>query len=168
MDVFFIDTNPMISEYRNSQWNAWNKHILEEDWRQGLDELDRRLSKSTSRIKFVVGHHPTRSNGDHGPNVDLIEHLEPVLQSYGVTAYFSGHDHDLEHLKGPDMKFHQIVSGAGSDCTRGFHGTQDAVFQYPWSGFTSVLVNGEGGTPSVTVRFHTVENGMEPLYEVVL
>lgn len=166
VDVFFIDTNPMISEYRNADWNPWNKNILEaEDWRESLDTLDRRLSESDALVKLVVGHHPTRSNGDHGPNLDLVEHLEPILNSHGVVAYFSGHDHDMEHLKTDDMQFHQIVSGAGSDCTRGFHSTDSSLWQYAWSGFTTVEVQG-GATPKVVVRFYTVSGGSEqPVYE---
>jgi tartrate-resistant acid phosphatase type 5 len=169
VDIFFVDTNPMISEYRNSELSPWNKHILEAgDWRESLDELNHRLSASGAQVKLVVGHHPTRSNGDHGPNVDLVEHLEPVLNANGVAAYFSGHDHDLEHLKAEDMRFHQVVSGAGSDCTRGFHGTESSVFQYAWSGFTMVTVDG-GSTPKVAVRFYTVEHGGEkPAHEFVV
>ena len=171
VDVFFIDTNPFISEYRNSEWNPWNKNILTaEDWRESLETLDRRLSESDAPVKLVVGHHPTRSNGDHGPNLDLVEHLEPVLNAHSVAAYFSGHDHDLEQLKTEDMRFHQVVSGAGSDCTRGFHATESSVWQYPWSGFATVTAETKGdkgeGQPVVTVRFFTLDHGSEqPAYQ---
>lgn len=157
LDVFFIDTNPWIDEYRNTEWSPWNKNILlAEDWRESLSTLDQRLSESKALVKIVVGHHPTRSNGDHGPNVELVEHLEPVLNEHRVQIYFSGHDHNLEHLKTGDMGFHQVVSGAGSDCTRGFHGTDSSVFQYPWSGFVAATVHGDG---TVDVQFFTVEKG---------
>jgi tartrate-resistant acid phosphatase type 5 len=143
---------------------------MAEDWRETLSALERRLSESDAPVKLVVGHHPTRSNGDHGPNLDLVEHLEPVLNSHGVSAYFSGHDHDLEHLKTDDMNFHQVVSGGGSDCTRGFHATDSSVWQYPWSGFAAVTVekNTENAekAASVTVRFYTVKDGGgKPAYE---
>jgi tartrate-resistant acid phosphatase type 5 len=170
LDVFFIDTSPMIMEYRNDdQWNEWNKYkggVLEQDWKQALEDLDNSLARSTSKVKIVCGHHPPRSNGDHGMNMDLIEHLEPVLESNGVSVYFSGHDHDLEHLKGSDTNYHTVVSGAGSDCSRGFHGSQDTVFQYPWSGFVGVSVEEvEGKEPMITTRFYTIEHGTNPVYE---
>ena len=40
--------------------------------------------------QLAVGHHPTYSNGEHGNNTDLVQHLEPLLWRYGVAAYFVG------------------------------------------------------------------------------
>ena len=162
LDVFFLDTNPWIEEYRDTKWSPWNVNILQaEDWRESLNTLDRRLAESEALVKIVVGHHPIRSNGDHGHNLDLVQNLEPLLNNHGVRVYFSGHDHDLEHLKTEDMGFHQVVSGAGSDCTRGFHGTDSSVFQYPWSGFVSATVRHDA---TVHVQFFTAQNGSSPVH----
>lgn len=43
-----------------------------------------------SALQLAVGHHPTYSNGDHGNNQDLIDHLEPLFWRYNVSAYFVG------------------------------------------------------------------------------
>lgn len=43
-----------------------------------------------SALQLAVGHHPTYSNGDHGNNQDLIDHLEPLFWRYNVAAYFVG------------------------------------------------------------------------------
>jgi hypothetical protein len=51
-----------------------------------------------------------------------------------MQAWFAGHDHSLEHLYVPDANYHVIVSGAGSKCDRRFAGTQDSLYQWPWSG----------------------------------
>lgn len=96
--------------------------------------------------------------------MDLVEHLEPLLNEHGVKVYFSGHDHDLEHLKTEDMGFHQVVSGAGSDCARGLHGTDSSVWQYTSQGFVIARVNDDG---TVSVRFFTVENGKHPAHEFI-
>ena len=34
----------------------------------------------------MVGHHPPRSNGHHGNNSELMQHLEPLLLRYGVQV----------------------------------------------------------------------------------
>ena len=41
-------------------------------------------------VQLAVGHHPTYSNGEHGNNTDLIQHVEPLLLQYNVAAYFVG------------------------------------------------------------------------------
>ncbi len=43
-----------------------------------------------------------------------IQDLEPLLRKYGVRAYFSGHEHCLEHLHVPGEPTHYFVSGGGS------------------------------------------------------
>ena len=36
------------------------------------------------------------SAGSHGNNLCLLARLKPLMEKYGVTAYFSGHDHNLQ------------------------------------------------------------------------
>jgi hypothetical protein len=36
--------------------------------------------------------------GHHGPTDILVERLNPMLLKYKDAAYFSGHDHDMQHL----------------------------------------------------------------------
>ena len=50
------------------------------------------------RSHYIImgGHHPILSAGAHGNNPCLIAKLKPLMQKYGVTAYFSGHDHNLQ------------------------------------------------------------------------
>lgn len=44
----------------------------------------------------VAGHHPIFSSSSHGNTKCLIQRLKPLLEKYLVTAYFSGHDHNLQ------------------------------------------------------------------------
>ena len=59
----------------------------------------------------MVGHHPPRSNGKHGNNPELVDKLEPLIERYGVQAFFAGHDHDLEHLTPGGLSYHIFVTG---------------------------------------------------------
>ena len=74
--------------------------------------LDSTLDASTARWEVVVGHHPIYSAGEHGDDAYLQEKLAPVLVRHGVAAYLSGHDHNLQHLRGGGLD--QFVSGAGA------------------------------------------------------
>jgi len=75
--------------------------------------LDSALAASVARWKIVFGHHPPFSNGAHGNNKRLIKELVPILEKHGVTALFSGHDHDLQALR-PVNGVRYFVSGGGA------------------------------------------------------
>ena len=62
-----------------------------------------------------------------------VEHVEPLLERYGVQLYLAGHDHDLELQRGPGSGVTHVLTGAGSQ-TRGFRGTTDSLFQHAASG----------------------------------
>ena len=51
------------------------------------------------------------SVGEHGPTKELVEKLKPMLEKYGVTAYFCGHDHNMQHLSDSGVEYY--VTGAG-------------------------------------------------------
>jgi tartrate-resistant acid phosphatase type 5 len=69
--------------------------------------------------KFLFGHHPVYSGGQHGRKdgdpgvIPALEQalLADIIQACGVHAYFAGHDHHQEHIHGPG--FEQIIQGAG-------------------------------------------------------
>lgn len=74
--------------------------------------LDRTLAAIDAEWTIVVGHHPIYSGGAHGENRTLVRKLKPLLEKHHVDAYFSGHDHDLQHLHDGDI--HYFVSGAAA------------------------------------------------------
>ena len=55
--------------------------------------------------------HIVWSVGHHGPTDVLVEKLNPMLVKYKVAAYFSGHDHDMQHLNDSGVQY--FLSGAG-------------------------------------------------------
>ena len=76
--------------------------------------IDHRLSKSTADYLFVAGHYPVYSACSHGNTEYLIDHLEPLMTKYGVTAYLSGHEHCALHVERDDLDY--ILTGTGDEC----------------------------------------------------
>lgn len=79
-----------------------------------------------------------------------------------LQAYFSGHDHNLEHLHVEEVGTHYFVSGGGSDTDgqRDFLGTASSVFQYRYSGFAAVHVSPKGAV----VEFYAPEHQLKPVH----
>jgi acid phosphatase len=109
LDLFFLDTCPFVARYRGT-----DVRIEGQDSRAQLAWLEAALAKSTARWKLAVGHHPVFSGGrDHGSTPELIRDVKPLLERFGVHAYFFGHDHDLQHIVVNGVSY--IGCGAGSD-----------------------------------------------------
>eukprot|EP01065_Artemidia_motanka_P012687 TRINITY_DN16_c0_g1_i1.p2 TRINITY_DN16_c0_g1~~TRINITY_DN16_c0_g1_i1.p2 ORF type:complete len:334 (+),score=96.25 TRINITY_DN16_c0_g1_i1:103-1104(+) len=79
-----------------------------------LKWLDAALANSTADWKVVMGHFPIHSctTGEHGDTPSLIKYLQPILEKHNVTAYFSGHDHILQHIQENGVNY--LGSGAGA------------------------------------------------------
>lgn len=54
--------------------------LTEQSWQRQLAQLKVNLMTSRAKWKVVFGHHPPRSNGHHNNTVELIQHVEPLLQ----------------------------------------------------------------------------------------
>ncbi|XP_057291994.1 uncharacterized protein LOC130614585 isoform X1 [Hydractinia symbiolongicarpus] len=76
--------------------------------------IENKLKDSRADYLIVAGHHPVLSAGTHGNTPCLIEKLKPLFEKYDVTAYFSGHDHNLQHIKEKDSSVHYFISGSGN------------------------------------------------------
>ncbi|XP_065185768.1 tartrate-resistant acid phosphatase type 5-like isoform X2 [Sycon ciliatum] len=76
--------------------------------------ISSRLSKSTADWIIVVGHHPIYSVGSHGSSSLLVRRLLPLLERHGVAMYFSGHDHNLQHIHSVTQKVDMFVVGSAT------------------------------------------------------
>jgi len=146
---FFIDTTPI------SRLTGLRDVIPQADLgaRDQIIWLERELAGCTADWKLVVGHHPIFSSGAHGASAGVAAHVRPLLERYGVQAYFNGHDHDLEHLHARGVDY--ICSGAGSE-TRSVRRVPESRFVVAEPGFVActfsrsalqVALIGQNGTP---------------------
>ncbi|XP_069803220.1 tartrate-resistant acid phosphatase type 5 [Dendropsophus ebraccatus] len=81
--------------------------------KEQLDWLVEKLQDAKEDYLLVAGHYPVWSIGEHGPTHCLLEHVEPLLKKYKVTAYLSGHDHNMQYLQ-DDSGIGYVLSGAGN------------------------------------------------------
>jgi tartrate-resistant acid phosphatase type 5 len=155
-DFFYIDTSPMLRIYHNPFFEE-NTHaqVATQKVPEQLAWLQAALAASKAQWKIVIGHHPIYSGGGHGDTHELIEHILPLLQKHGAQAYFSGHDHDLQHLMAGDINL--FVSGAGSQ-VRPTRKTIHTKFGKSSSGITAVSL----GADAMDIRM--IDNNGSLLY----
>jgi tartrate-resistant acid phosphatase type 5 len=111
-DLFFIDTPPLISGYRNEPVATAKHHVHDQDPQAQYAWLDAELGKSKAPWKIVFGHHPVYSGGEHGDSKDLIANLLPILKRHQIKVYICGHDHGMQHIERDGIHF--ILTGCGS------------------------------------------------------
>lgn len=73
------------------------------------------LANSTADYLFTAGHYPVWSGCQHGPTLELVTKLRPMLEKYNASGHFSGHDHCLEHVDEGRGPVYAVV-GAGDEC----------------------------------------------------
>lgn len=114
-----------------------------------LDWLEGELKKSAAAWKVVYGHHPLKSDGEHGDDVytaNVRDLLLPRLEKGGADVYLAGHDHDMQHLK-PEGDLHLFISGGGGKGHRALRPSYHRLWGRSAYGFT--VLEAEGGRLSV-------------------
>lgn len=129
---------------------AANPRVADEQ----LDWLKDKLQTAKEEYLLVVGHYPVWSIAEHGPTHCLLHHVEPMLKKYGVTAYLSGHDHNMQYLQ-DESGVGYILSGAGnfmensrkheddvpSGYLRFFQGAEDTMGSFAYVKITAKEMN---------------------------
>jgi len=84
--------------------------------------LQNSIARSTSKRKYIVGHHPLWTYGYHrfANHSRLVDVILDVHEKHNVTAYLCGHDHSMQHIY--QFGLHQFLSGAGSSSYRVYDG----------------------------------------------
>ena len=107
--------------------------------------------------RFLFGHHPVYSSGQHGRDEAAGGKLtsihkalvDPLIHACRVQIYFAGHDHMQEHLTASAEKFEQVIEGAVAE-TR----TNDRDINLP--GVASKFRSRDYGFALVTVTAKSV------------
>jgi hypothetical protein len=80
-----------------------------------LNWISQRLDGAGSGWKICYFHHPLYSDGQfHGPDLDLRQRLEPILEKYSVNMVLSGHEHVYERIA-PQHGIYYFVMGCSGE-----------------------------------------------------
>jgi len=133
-EFFFIDTSPIVADFdgRPDKYPAFRADTAAQ--RAWLDSV---LKASTAQWRFIVGHHHIYTGGVRPTQTETEWLLVPRMMDYGVAAYISGHEHQLEHIVPPESKIHYFISGAGSE-TRDVKGRAGTRFVASEMGFLAM------------------------------
>ena len=136
VDLFVIDTSPLVHQYRDKVHSAIAENVASQDVPAQLRWLDEQLGQSAAAWKLVIGHHTIYSGGSgHGDTPETKELIEPLLRKHHVQAYINGHDHDLQHLRRGGVDY--VCCGAGSE-VRPVGAIEGTRFCAARSGFAAV------------------------------
>ena len=97
-----------------AMFDAVNGHV--EPGHPSYEFLAAELATRSEPWIVVASHYPMRSASRQRDRADLLQHLRPLLESYGATVYLSGHDHCYQRfgsVPGSEKdRMPLIVSGA--------------------------------------------------------
>lgn len=137
----FLDTTVMYHTDDQLRMYFSGESVTPEYRDAQLSHLKTALAQSNSDWKLVFGHHPLFASSEHGLlepyNIKRMQTmLMPILKENRVAAYFSGHEHTLEHHESNGVHF--FLSGAGSKI-RGLElNLNEARFALAKQGFMAV------------------------------
>jgi acid phosphatase len=136
LDLFVIDTSPLVHKYREKVHSVIAENVATQDVPAQLRWLDEQLAQSAAPWKLVIGHHTVYSGGSgHGDTPETTTLIEPLLRKHGVQAYINGHDHDLQHIRRDAVDY--LCCGAGSE-VRPVQTVEGTLFCAARSGFAAI------------------------------
>eukprot|EP00483_Globobulimina_turgida_P000751 UN00751 len=125
VDLLMIDT--VLLSGQSYSWNYCQSHDIAkedcliqpngpDDLRKAQDQwqwINDTMRESTASYLIVAGHYPIYSIAEHGSTPDLIQNLNPLMEEYKGTAYFSGHDHGFQYIEDNGIGY---VDTGGAHC----------------------------------------------------
>jgi acid phosphatase len=136
LDLFFIDTSPLVHKYRDQVHSVIAENVASQDVAAQVRWLDEQLGRSEAAWKLVIGHHTIHSGGSgHGDTPETLLLIEPLLRKHRVRAYINGHDHDLQHIRRGGVDY--VCCGAGSE-VRPVQAVAGTMFCAARSGFAAL------------------------------
>lgn len=131
---------------KQPKFRSLKEKILSNAYLDAVEEELKRVSSTDVPYILVAGHFPVWSIAEHGPTQCLQNTLRPLLHKYQVSAYFCGHDHNLQYLSDTylDHTVEYIVSGAANfvqNSTDHIDNVPEKSLKYFWAE-TFGIVNG--------------------------
>ncbi|CAN8068392.1 unnamed protein product [Agarophyton chilense] len=150
--IAYLDTTVMY--YSEQQLKAFREQVSAEYRDEQIAQLQTALRESDARWKIVIGHHPLQSSGENSLSEasnlrQMRQVLLRTLQTHNVSAYFSGHEHLLEHMQIGQLP--TFISGAGSKISSVRRALNDSVFSLDRQGFLDVVIRNDSDV--MKVRF---------------
>jgi len=143
------------------------QHILKDEVQ--LQWIENTLKEATAQIRLVIGHYPVFSAAvmEHGDTPVLIDYLKPLFEKYNVDAYFSGHDHILQHNSNEKVQY--FGSGAGGKASTRLDPTSPHLMGYSVGrrGFMTHTVNSSSMITNFIVESKSVYQVTTPLPRVM-
>uniref|UniRef100_A0A8C7WYK8 Tartrate-resistant acid phosphatase type 5 n=1 Tax=Oryzias sinensis TaxID=183150 RepID=A0A8C7WYK8_9TELE len=112
LSIIMLDTVMLCGNSLDYEDEKPRGPVLEVEANRQLVWLQERLARSKADFLLVAGHYPVWSISEHGPTECLLQGVRPLLVQHNVTAYFCGHDHNLQYLE--ELGVGYVVSGAGN------------------------------------------------------
>jgi tartrate-resistant acid phosphatase type 5 len=157
----FTDTNPFVKAYRNQ--NGKFSDVDVQDTVREIQWMDSVLAASSKDSwKFVFGHHPLYASKKGRDVPELQRNYKPLFEKYGVQVYFSGHVHNLEHLKPAGSSVDYFISGAGAEVSDPGEPNVNSLFVKGAPGFLVASIKG----PALHVFL--VDSDLNILYDYVI
>jgi hypothetical protein len=106
----------------NAEFFALDSNYMDPEQLQWIDQ---RLAGAGSAWKICFFHHPLYSDGKfHGPDLDLRQRLEPILEKDSANLILAGHEHLYERIV-PQHGIYYFVLGCSGELRA--HGLQPSA-----------------------------------------
>ena len=175
IDTVLLCGNTAYDTYEAPAFSSLKERLMSIQYLASIEAALRTMSESDFPYLVVAGHFPVWSIAEHGPTQCLVDTIRPLLHKYKVSAYLSGHDHNLQHISNEFMNttVEYIVSGASNfitNSTSNANKIPKGSLKFRW-GDGNLLINGgfcifNASKQNMTVTF-VESNGLE-LYQTVI